>query len=125
MRESKEIEINGDKYQITQFGGRQGLKLGRKCAKVIMPALAAAYKEEGVEPSLGDLMEAAVDHIDDLDDNTVFELLSLTTKNKFNIDFDNEFAGNYGTLLQLLWEVVTFNFADFLQEAQEGITPNQ
>ena len=119
MRKQKEVEINGDKYQITQFGGRQGLKLGKKVAKVLLPSLAAAYKD-GDEPSLGDLMEAIVDHIDDLDDQTIMEMLSLTTKNKFAIDFDTEFAGNYGTLLQLLWEIVSFNFADFLQEAQEG-----
>jgi hypothetical protein len=117
MRQQKEVTIKGNKYQITQFGGRQGIKLGRKVAKVVLPALAAAYKDSE-QPNLADIMEVAVDHVDDLDDNTIMELLSLTTKNKFEIDFDNEFAGKYGVLLQLLWEIITFNFADFLDEAQ-------
>lgn len=121
MRDTKEITIKDNKYQITQFGGRQGLRLGKKVAKVMLPALAAAYKEGSAEPSLGDLLKAAAGHLDDIDEKTIEELLSLTTKNKFAIDFDNEFAGDYGTLLTLLWEVISFNFADFLQEAQEGM----
>lgn len=118
MRQQKEVEVNGDKYQITQFGARQGIKLGRKVAKVILPALATAYKGDE-EPNLADLMESAVEHIDDLDDKTIEELLSLTTKNKFQIDFDDEFAGKYGSLINLLWEIISFNFADFLELAPE------
>jgi hypothetical protein len=67
---------------------------------------------------MGILMEVVSENLDYLDDATIQELLSSTTKNNYAIDFDNEFAGNYMTLFNLLWEVVQFNFSDFFQVAQ-------
>jgi len=121
--EQKEVTIKNDKYQIQQFPGRKGLKLGKKVAKVALPAIGKAFSEDE-NSSMGSLMEVVADHLDDLDDETIFELLSYTTKNKMQIDFDKEFAGNYRTLCVLLWEIVQFNFSDLFFEAHADTEEN-
>jgi hypothetical protein len=118
MRKQHQVELNGDKYTITQFGARQGIKLGKKVAKIALPAFGALYSDPDEDASMGILMEVVSENLDYLDDATIQELLSSTTKNNYAIDFDNEFAGNYMTLFNLLWEVVQFNFSDFFQVAQ-------
>lgn len=119
MRQQKEIVLNEEKYLITQFGAKQGVKLGKKVAKVALPAVAAIYGDDsGGEYTMPLLMEVVSENLDYLDEATIQELLSSTTKNGYAIDFDNAFAGNYLTLFKLLWEVVQFNFADFFQLAQ-------
>jgi len=111
MREQKQVEINGDNFLITQFPARKGIKLGKKVAKVVLPAIGKMYGEEDKEVNLGDMFEVVAENLDELDDKTIEELLSETTVNKYTIDVDNYFAGNYGTLFQLLWEIVEFNFS--------------
>lgn len=118
MRQQKEIELNGDKYQLTQFGARQGIKLGKKVARLLLPALAAVYSENQEDFELAAALEVVGENLDHLDDATIQELLSSVTKNKYAIDFDNEFAGNYMTLFKLLWEVIQFNFSDLFSMAQ-------
>lgn len=110
MRESKEVEIGSNKYQITQFGGRMGWKLGKKVSKILLPAMSKAFSEDGEEMNLAKIFEVVAEHLDELDDQTITDLLSHTTVNKYALDFDNHFAGNYGELLMLLWEIVMFNY---------------
>lgn len=119
MRDQKEIEINGDKYLLTQFGGRQGLKLGKKVAKLVLPTLGALYSEDSEEMDIAVAADVIADHLDELDDQTILELLSSVTKNKYNLNVDDEFAGNYLTMFKLLWEVISFNFSDLFQMAQD------
>jgi hypothetical protein len=121
MRKQEEFEVNGSKYLVTQFGAKQGVKLGKKVAKVALPAIAAVYgNEASSEYAIPVMMEVVSENLDYLDEDTIQELLSLTTKNNYAINFDDEFAGNYLTLFKLLWEIVQFNFADFFQLAQGG-----
>ncbi len=112
MRKQKETVVNGNKYLITQFGGIQGLRLGKSVAKILLPALSSVFSQE--EADTGRIMEAVAENLDKLDEDTIVELLSETHKNKQVIDFDSEFAGNYYTLFLLLWEVIEFNFSDLL-----------
>lgn len=124
MRKQKEVVINDQKYLVTQFGAKQGVKLGKKVAKIALPAVAAVYGDESTgEFAIPILMEVVSENLDYLDDDTIQELLSATTKNNYTINFDDEFAGNYLTLFKLLWEIVQFNFADFFQLAQGGTEP--
>lgn len=119
MRQQKEIQIGEDKYQLTQFGARQGIKLGKKVAKLALPTIGALYGTDE-EFSLSVAAEVVAEHIDDLDDQTIQELLSSATKNKYAINFDDEFAGNYMTLFKLLWEIIQFNFSDILFQMAPG-----
>jgi len=111
MREQKQVEIDGDTFLITQFGAKKGVKLGKKVAKVMLPAIGKMYGGED-EVNFGDMLEVIAEHLDELDEQTIEELLSETTVNKYAIDYDNYFAGNYGVLFQLLWEIISVNFQD-------------
>lgn len=111
MREQKQVEINGDTYLITQFPARKGIRIGKKVAKIILPAIGKMYGGDEKELNLGDMFEVIAENLDELDDKTIDELLSETTVNKYTIDADNLFAGNYGTLFLLLWEIIEFNFS--------------
>ena len=46
--------------------------------------------------------------------DTIKTLLSGLTKNKQTIDFDQEFAQEYGTLSELVWFALEVNFSSFL-----------
>lgn len=108
--EQKTVTVNGEDYLITQFGARAGFKLSKKVAKVVLPVMSKFYG--GAEASYADVMDAIVDKIDELDDETIALLLSRTTYQKKEINFDEHFAGNYGTLILLIWEIIKFNFDD-------------
>lgn len=112
MREQKEVFIGNDKYLIQQFGAVKGFRIGKKVGRVMLPVISKAFGEE--EASMADLMDIVAENIDYIDEETIIELVSETTKNKQMIDFDNEFAGNYMTLFKLIWEIIQFNFSDLL-----------
>lgn len=114
MRKQKEVVINSDKYLLTQFGGMEGVRIGKKVAKIMLPIFSSMFAEDQVEPSMMDIMTTVGEHLDEIDDETVVKLISSVTKNGYAIKFDDEFAGNYSTLFKLLWEVVQFNFSDLL-----------
>lgn len=106
--EQKKVKVNGQEYLLHQFGGIKGFKLGKKVAKIILPAMGSFYSAE--EEGAGGVFETLADKLDELDDQTVLELLSSVTYQNMEINFDEHFAGNYGTLILLLWEVCMFNF---------------
>ncbi|MBG23776.1 MAG: hypothetical protein CMF22_10675 [Idiomarinaceae bacterium] len=115
MREQKTVEINGDTFIITSFGARKGIKLGKKVAKIVLPALGTMYSgQENV--TFADVLSVVAENLDELDDKTIEELLSETTVNKYAVDYDKYFSRNYSTLFRLLWEIIEFNFADIFSE---------
>ncbi len=119
MQEQRTVTIGGNDYLIHQFGARKGWKLGKKVAKVMLPAMANLYSEDGEGGSFADMMGSIAEHLDDLDDQTIDELLSNVTVNKYQLDWDKHFTGKYGDLLHLLWEVIEFNFSDIFTLATE------
>ncbi len=123
MREQITVTVNGQEYMITQMGGQTGFRVGKKLVKILGPSLAAlmAAGEEGW--GMSSAIEAFADNIDMLDDETVNSLMSTVTKNNMGIKFDDEFAGNYGTLVQLLVEVIKANkFLDVFTVAQDALS---
>lgn len=122
MREQITVEVNGQEYLINQMGGKDGFRVGKKLIKVFGPAL-SAFMAGGEEWGMASAIEAFTDNIDMLDDETVDKLMSTVTKNNMNIKFDDEFAGNYGTLVQLLVEVIKANkFLDVFTVAQDALS---
>lgn len=119
MREQHKVTINNNEYLITQFGARKGIRVGKKVAKVMLPAIGKMYGESE-EVSFGDMLETVADNLDELDDQTIMELISETTVNKMTIDFDDHFSGNYGTLFYLLWEIIQYNFSDIFSVVPGG-----
>jgi len=120
MRDQKQVTIDGYDYLITQFGARKGVKLGKKVGRVILPAIAKIYDSSN-EFDISAVIQAVAENLDELEEETIEELLSETTCNKYAIDFDKHFAGKYSSLFKLLWEIIDFNFASIFSEVP-GVT---
>lgn len=119
-----EVNINGTNYLIMLMSGRDGFRVGKKIAKVMGPSI-AAFLQGGEEWGMSAAIEALTNSLDDFDDELVNSMLATVYKGNMAINFDEEFAGNYGTLVKLLIEVAKANkFHEVFTEAQ-GVLGNQ
>lgn len=123
MRQQKQVTIGSDTYLLTQFGGVEGLKIGKQVAKVMLPIFSSMFSNTDKEPSMTDIITVVGEHLDEIDVETIMKLMTSVTKNGFAIKFDDEFGGNWSTLFKLVWEVIQFNYSDllFLEPAAEEI----
>lgn len=113
MREQKEVTIGENTYLLHQFGAIEGLKYQKALAQVLLPAIAEISKagemSESSAISIG--MNKLAENIDKVDERMIEAMVVRgATKNNMAINFDNEFAGKYMQLFQLVKEIVMFNF---------------
>lgn len=108
--ETKRVTVCDTEFEITQFGGWKGIQLGRKILKIIAPVLPylMAASEDGA--GMYDIVSMSGDIFDEVDDALIKEILSLTYKDKRELNIDVDFAGNYDTLILLIVEVIKFNW---------------
>lgn len=129
-RAIEERIINGNKYTSQQLGARLALKLKLKLIKLMLPttfhaAVSFDQDKKGKEGKfdasvMGKAIESLVMRLDEEEvSNLVLQLLSGTRKEGMDISsgmtFDNEFAGNFGELYQVLLFVLEVNFGSFLR----------
>lgn len=113
MREQKTVTIGGQDYLLNQFGALEGLKYQKALAQVLLPAIAEISKHsDGSEESAISIgMAKLAEHIDKVDERMLEAMVTRgATKNSMAINFDNEFAGKYMEMFQLIKEIVMFNF---------------
>lgn len=125
--ETKTVTISSDsesyEYLIAQFGATKGLTYLKQITKLIGPSFSELFAgkdvkqdadgkfEEIPEAGLTKAVELLVDGMDKVDvEKLIKDLLSNTTRNGREINFDFEFAGKYDVLFSLVMEVVKFNF---------------
>lgn len=151
MIETKEKEINGSRYTVTQLPARRALKLQYKLLKVFGAGLALIFtpsvgKEADGKTSLSinfngdDVSKSLMLMMSNLDDNSfealVLELLQGVRKDGVELTapvIDFEFAGDSVTIFKVIWFVLEVNFSDFFGErgsgtlfrAQEPLTQDQ
>lgn len=134
-----EFDVDGIKYSSTKYAASRGLKLSVRLLKLIgKPAgiLAPVFSNK---ESLKDLLASDLDMnvigeaigalVGQLDADDVVDLareLLATTQiiadGKYrDVNFDLDFAGNYGSLLKLLQKVVEFQFASFFAGGLAGV----
>lgn len=133
MIEMKEKEIDGRRFTVTQFNGREGFKIKTKLAKMLMPCVAAITG--GIDTSKvrkgGSVMDADVDgevlakglsllaeqlHEDEFL-ALVMRLFQSTRMDDREITdtvFDMEFAGDFGVVYKALAFVLEVNYGSFL-----------
>lgn len=125
MVETKDKEIDGHKYTVTQFPAREGLKIKSKLVKVITPLLipflggaknliSSKFSEVDIDPSLlTHTVQLLLNHLsEDEVSNFVMRLLQCTRVDGKEITaelFDMEFAGEYITLYKVLYFVIEVN----------------
>jgi hypothetical protein len=108
----KIVHIGDETYVINPFLTTKGLRVKAKLVKYLGSSLSAALSAED-EGTVVDLIAGVFAEItEDQYVELIKEILSNVTKNNMNVDFDKEFALNYGNLFKLVKEVLEFNYND-------------
>lgn len=139
--ESKDILIGDNEYSITQFTTSKGLRYLKQLLKVLAPSFAAL--SEGTEVTNMDVKAAIEDAsiqteafvkavnllVENLDKEDIVELIKnlcgSVRRNNKDINFEVDFAGNYGELAQVLVEVCKYNYASVFQNGGLGFAALQ
>ncbi|MCK4522417.1 MAG: hypothetical protein KAU20_07630 [Nanoarchaeota archaeon] len=124
--ETKDREIEGHKYMVTQFPARIGLGLKTRLSKLVIPVLIPLIGSEGKGVTLSNITETDIDPsliskaveiiISQLDSveivDLVMKLMNGVRRDGVEITaevFDTEFAGEYITLYKVLFFVIQTN----------------
>jgi hypothetical protein len=121
-----DVHIDGIDYKITQFLTTKGLGIEVKLMKLLGPSFMELQKvaqdENAQEAVLSAAITVLIEQFDKVDVVALIkELLSGVTKGTATINFDQEFAGRYGAIFDLVKEVLKFNFADVFSKLGLGI----
>ena len=134
MIQTKEKQIHGAIYSVTQLPARRALRLKAKLLRLFGPALAHLFLPgagnesiAGLPFSKAEAVSAVESLMTQLDDKTfeslVIELCQGVRKDGMELTesvIDVEFAGDLGTLMQVLWFVIDCNFGSFFGESGIG-----
>jgi hypothetical protein len=120
-----DVHIDGVDYKITQFLATKGLGIEVKLMKLLGPSFMelqkASQDENAQEAVLTAAISTLIEQFDKVDVvSLIKELLSGVTKGTATINFDQEFAGRYGAIFDLVKEVLKFNFADVFSKLGLG-----
>lgn len=120
-----DVHIDGVDYKITQFLATKGLGIEVKLMKLLGPSFMelqkASQDENAQEAVLTAAISTLIEQFDKVDVvSLIKELLSGVTKGNATINFDQEFAGRYGAIFDLVKEVLKFNFADVFSKLGLG-----
>lgn len=126
---SHEVLIGEVAYVVNTFPAVKGLGYLKKLLKVIGPALAEmASGDDGQmnQEGIGRAAEILFDNLDkeNLDSMIVDWCKNNVTKNGQPINFDMEFAENYGALFTLIKEIIMLNYSSVFQNGFASLMPN-
>lgn len=116
MIHTREILVDGQKYNVTQFSASKGMKLLTRLVKILGEPMASflsnpdAQQEQAFQVALGSLSDKLDE---DVVLNTVKELVDSVSTSEGPIQFDLHFAGRFGHLFKVLGEVLKIQYGDF------------
>ena len=124
MIQTKEKFIEGSTYLVTQLPARRAIRLKAKLIKMFGPVFAQVLITSTDATSDFEKKVDIVRAIEILScqieensfENIVMELLNGVRKDGVELNqatIDMEFAGDMGTLYQVIWFVIEVNFANF------------
>ena len=113
------IDIQGDEYTFNTFPATKGLAYLTKLLKIVGPAFGKLTA--GNEPVAGEedvsfsqAVEILVENLYKEDVTALVKAMtSGVTKNGMQLEFDQDFAGNYGVMLQILVAIIKENYSSF------------
>lgn len=110
------VEVNGISYDIQRIPATKSIVLGQQLAKVFVPLLKRLQNATPEQPlTAGDMIDGFLENIDLIDVEAVTtQLGAYIYRGGKPVDFDNEFAGDFGQMFLVLREVVEFNFSGIL-----------
>lgn len=110
-----EIEIDGHTYLLNTLPAGRGLECFTRLLGLIGPAI-GGHAQEAAE-NAGDMAGKLLAAIGKPEAAKLMrELVSGLRKDSRSVDFDLEFAANYGVLLRLVTWSLELNFGSFLGE---------
>jgi hypothetical protein len=123
MIETREKNIDGAVYTVTQLPARRAIRLKARLIKLFGPVAATFFiASEGISEDQKKLdlvkcVESLGNHIDENAlESVIIELLIGVRKNNIELTpaiIDMEFAGDMATLYQVVWFVIEVNFSNF------------
>lgn len=110
--------IGKNKYQIQLLPARKGLATAMRLSKVILPALGSSFDALDSTDGTGFtrvalLLVEQADQIDVVD--LVDVLLENAAVNGKELNFDEQFLGNYGEMVEVLEFAIRENFESFFE----------
>ena len=109
-------------YECSQFGTTEGLGIWAKLIGIVGPGMAKAIGglgDGGVEPDkLSEALTALLGKMEEKEVVTLIKRMCANVRRDGKaINFETEFAANYGTLVRVLWMVIRLNYSSFLSGA--------
>jgi len=125
MIETKELELNGSTYLVTEMTARRALRMQARLLKLLGPAasaifLAAAKDVDSADDSIPNAITHLVDQLDEKSfESLVMELMQGVRKDNMELTpaiIDLEFAGDLNSLFLVLKFILEVNFGSFFSE---------
>jgi hypothetical protein len=122
---TENVTVDGQVYELTQLGAREGRRVLASLAQVIGPAIGemanvAAMNEQAIGRFIEKLTSALdPDVFDELCDKFASRSKAMVGNKAVALDgaaFDVHFAGKYFHMMKWFWECLRLNFADFLDD---------
>lgn len=123
--EVREKAIGSSNYMVTQMTARRALRVKAKLFKLLGPALGKMLSaKEEFGDHLAKVAKLIIENLDERDfENLILEMMQGVRTNGIEITpeiFDMEFAGNLGSLYQLLWFILEVNYQSFFDQSGIG-----
>ena len=122
-REEKEVVLSGrrgeQKFVLKQYDAFKGVGYQKKLIKILAPSFMAMQDEVIKEDGswLAVAIQKFIENIDQVEPAFLKELVvnGAQKEGRVMINFENDFAGNYGVLFSLIKEIIVFNYEDLFQ----------
>lgn len=111
MIKQSQFEHNGHTYTINTLPASKGLSVMKDCMKLGGASIRGYLSADDEQTAIGSVIEGLVMNMDNVDiEKLLKNLITTVSKDNMAINFDDEFAGNYGDLFKVCKEVFTHNF---------------
>ena len=116
VQNQKVVRLNDKAYMINAFKGLTGWSYLPRLTKYVFPFIGFMFNEDkGDEEIVEQLVNLLTGENAKEVEQLIIDMVSDVQVNNSRIDFDNEFAQNYDSLILLFVEVVKLNYLDSFQ----------
>ena len=105
------FEHDGHTYTINTLPASKGLSVMKDCMKLGGSSIRGYLSADNEQTAIGAVVEGLVMNMDNVNIEKLLQnLISTVNKDNMAINFEEEFAGNYGSLFTICKEVFSHNF---------------
>ena len=116
VQNQKVVRLNDKAYMINAFKGLTGWSYLPRLTKYVFPFIGFMFNEgKGDEEVIEQLVNLLTGENAKEVEQLIIDMVSDIQVNNSRIDFDNEFAQNYDSLILLFVEVIKLNYLESFQ----------